>query len=217
MLKEQYFTEQNAKSKVKQWEKQLCPYRKRGRELNLQNSALLIIDMQNYFLDKKSHAFVPASSLVVKNIKKVLSFYRKECLPVIFTYFAVTKSETDPILKWWGDTVYEGSIQSRIIRELRFQSNEIVIRKRSYSAFYKTKLEQILKSKKIKEIVITGVLTNLCCETTARDAFARGFQVFFPADATAAYTEEMHLATLKNLSYGFATPFFVEKLLKNDL
>lgn len=56
----------------------------------------------------------------------------------------------------------------------------------------------------IKEVIVTGVMTNLCCETTAREAFVRGFRVFFSTDATATSLPELHDATLKNLAYGFA-------------
>lgn len=51
---------------------------------------------------------------------------------------------------------------------------------------------------------MTGVMTNLCCETTAREAFVKGFRVFFSTDATATLDLELHEATLKNLAYGFA-------------
>ena len=51
---------------------------------------------------------------------------------------------------------------------------------------------------------MSGIMTNLCCESTARDAYYRDYRVFFPADATGSVTEEMHLASLLNLAYGFA-------------
>ena len=56
-------------------------------------------------------------------------------------------------------------------------------------------------------------MTNLCCETTARDAFMRGFRVYFLLDGTATCTEEYHLATLKNLAYGFAYIVTCEEML----
>ena len=61
--------------------------------------------------------------------------------------------------------------------------------------------------------MVTGVVTHLCCETTARSAFVRGFQVTFPVDATVTYGEEHHLATLLNLAHGFAAVGFVEDVL----
>jgi bifunctional isochorismate lyase/aryl carrier protein len=56
-------------------------------------------------------------------------------------------------------------------------------------------------------------MTHLCCETTARAAFTRGFQVFFPIDGSATYTREFHLATLRNLGHGFASLVTVQSLM----
>ena len=85
------------------------------------------------------------------------------------------------------------------------QPEDTIIKKDRYSAFYKTDLEETLRAKNIKDLVLGGVMTNLCCETTARDAFVRDFRVLFLADGTSTTTADFHLATLKNLSYGFAT------------
>lgn len=67
-----------------------------------------------------------------------------------------------------------------------------------------TNLEEKLKKMGVEEVIVSGVMTNLCCETTAREAFVRGFRVFFSTDATATTSEDLHQATLKNMAYGFA-------------
>lgn len=79
-----------------------------------------------------------------------------------------------------------------------------MVEKNTYSAFRNTRLEEKLLEMGAKEVIVTGVMTNLCCETTAREAFVRGFRVFFSADATATSDSELHEAALKNLAYGFA-------------
>jgi len=62
--------------------------------------------------------------------------------------------------------------------------------------------------------VVCGVMTHLCCETTAREAFVRGFEVFFPVDGTASYNQKFHEASLQNLAHGFAILTTVEQLLQ---
>ncbi|MCI0474025.1 MAG: isochorismatase family protein, partial [Ignavibacteria bacterium] len=57
---------------------------------------------------------------------------------------------------------------------------------------------------KIEDVVITGIMTNMCCESTARDAYFRDYRVFFLSDGTGSINEEMHLASLLNLAFGFA-------------
>src|SRR5690606_22853989 len=65
-------------------------------------------------------------------------------------------------------------------------------------------LETVLIDKGVDTLVITGAMTNVCCESTARDAYALGYRVFFISDATAALTDEEHNAALLNLSMCFA-------------
>jgi nicotinamidase-related amidase len=72
------------------------------------------------------------------------------------------------------------------------------------SGFYNTDLETVLRGLKIEDLVVSGVMTNLCCESTARDAYFRDYRVFVPADGTGTITEEMQLASLLNLAFGFA-------------
>jgi isochorismate hydrolase len=76
-------------------------------------------------------------------------------------------------------------------------------------------LDTTLRSKGVRDVIISGVMTNLCCETTARDAFMRGYRIFFLIDGTATGRSEHHLATLKNLGFGFAYLITCDELIKN--
>ena len=82
-------------------------------------------------------------------------------------------------------------------------SKGVVLQKKQYDAFHQTDLESILRGRGVEQVVVTGVMTHLCCETTARAAFVRGFEVFFCVDGTATYTEELHHAALLTLTHGF--------------
>jgi isochorismate hydrolase len=114
--------------------------------------------------------------------------------------------------RWWRDLIKQDEERSLITRE--FDTNQATtILKNQYDAFYGTDLENILRREGITQVVITGVMTHLCCETTARSAFMRGFEVFFTVDGTATYNEEFHRATLLNLAHGFAVPVLMEELL----
>jgi nicotinamidase-related amidase len=82
--------------------------------------------------------------------------------------------------------------------------SEKVIFKHRYSAFYNTDLETVLRCLRVEDVVVSGIMTNMCCESTARDAYYRDYRVFFLADGTGSVCEEMHLASLLNLAFGFA-------------
>jgi nicotinamidase-related amidase len=104
---------------------------------------------------------------------------------------------------WWEGMCIDGSPESEIHGAIAPLPGEKVVSKHRYSAFYGTDLEIVLRCLKVEDLVICGIMTNLCCESTARDAYFRDFRVFIPADAMASISEEMHLASLLNLAFGF--------------
>ncbi len=161
-------------------------------------SAILFIDLQEYFRE--------IALPILTNIKKILVRGREKNIPIIFTQHSHAPGESQGILgDWWPELIIKGTPESQLLPELEVQPSEIVIGKNRYNAFYNTGLEQSLIEAKISDVIIAGVMTNLCCETTAREAFVRDFRVFFLADGTATVNEEFHMASLVNLSYGFAT------------
>jgi isochorismate hydrolase len=171
-----------------------------------QKSALLIIDMQQYFCNPHSHAYFKDSIKIIPQIFQLITLYRQRSLPIIFTRYALLLTESPGAMgRWWNDVLYDNDVFSKIIDQFHPRSNEYVIRKTQYSAFYKTNLQKILKSLKVTNILITGVLTHLCCETTARDAFMKNYDVFFVSDANASDKKAFHEASLCNLYDGFAT------------
>ncbi len=93
-------------------------------------------------------------------------------------------------------------------------ADEFVLRKTTYDAFLGTDLEAILRSRKIDQVLVTGVLTHMCCETTARSAFCRGFQVHVAADATAASNEERHIGSLLAMADSVAIVESTGEILK---
>ncbi|MEM0492672.1 MAG: isochorismatase family cysteine hydrolase [Candidatus Thermoplasmatota archaeon] len=172
---------------------------------SLKDSALLIIDMQYFFCKPGSHAYIKDAPHIIRKIQVLLNVYREEHLPVIYTRHALLRSESPGAMgRWWRDTLYDDEERSAIDDRIKPLPGEIVIRKTRYSAFYDTDLEKILKNSNINSLVITGVLTHLCCESTARDAFIRDYNVFLVIDATASDDKKLYNASLLTLSDGFA-------------
>lgn len=209
MRDENYVTAENIGQKSAEW-LQLAEGRRRAKKnfmLAPEKSALLVIDMQRFFTDSGSHAFIPAVNAILPNILALIDAYRKNGLPVIFTRHAFLPDEDPGILgKWWRDALREGDEFAELDPRITPAKGELVLRKNRYSAFANPELEKRLRRDKISQIVIAGVLTHLCCESTARDAFMRDFEVYFVVDATATDDEELHCATLQTLSDGFAVP-----------
>jgi isochorismate hydrolase len=200
-VKEDYFENIESKSNEFLSSIYLSPGYRRVN-FDLKDTALLVIDMQNYFTDKNSHAFIPASKSIIKRIKNLISLFRENNKNIIFTRHINTIENANMLSKWWNYIIIEGNM-SEITNKFDIKNSKVLV-KSQYDAFYQTELESYLVSRGVKKLVITGVATHLCCETTARSGFVRGFEIFFPVDCTATYDESFHLATLKNLSHGFA-------------
>jgi ureidoacrylate peracid hydrolase len=83
------------------------------------------------------------------------------------------------------------------------QANEPIVIKHRYSAFINTRLDSILRTYKIENVILTGVSTNVCVESTARDAYMMDYNLVFLSDCTAAYAREDHEATLRTMSRNF--------------
>ena len=177
---------------------ELKPYRERKAMINPRHAALLAIDMQNFF-----HRIAQP---VLRNVLRVIQSCRQKNIPIIFTQHGHTEKESDGgrLGEWWGELIVGGTEDWKFLSEMKIESGDRVLPKKRYSAFFETDLDATLRSKGIQDLIISGVMTNLCCETTARDAFMRDYRVFFLIDGTATGKGELHLATLKNLGFGFA-------------
>ncbi|MFA7362170.1 MAG: isochorismatase family cysteine hydrolase [Candidatus Kapaibacterium sp.] len=201
-----YITPETLNAKTSEWLKKVSPYNKTDLKLNSNKSALIVIDMQNFFLDQASPTFTCGGPVILPNIKSLIDIFREKSRPVIYTCHVHHPEKLDAgIMEWWWKGMcIEGSEESKVYKSIAPLKGEKIVYKHRYSSFYNTDLETVLRVLKIEDVVVTGIMTNMCCESTARDAYYRDYRVFFPADATGSINEEMHFASLLNLSFGFA-------------
>ncbi|KPJ50497.1 hypothetical protein AMJ40_02820 [candidate division TA06 bacterium DG_26] len=209
-----YVTKEDLTAKCARWLEHINSYNVHRMELNVPKCVLLVIDMQNFFLQPKSPAFLCAGLAILPRLKRFIQVSRKAKIPIVYTSHAHHPDRIDAgILEWWwSEMCIEGTEESRIHAEVAPRAHEKVISKHRYSAFYNTDLETILRCCGTEDVIVSGVMTNICCESTTRDAYFRDYRVFFLADGTASSTEEMHCASLLNLAYGFAYITTIEQL-----
>ena len=160
------------------------------------------------------------SSLVMPNHIRLLDFFRNNGLRIIYvTVGPQLPDMTDMVPLSRGESAAErqrgrgrkyarwmapaGSFEHRILEDIKPMPGELVINKTSYGAFNSTSIDQTLRNMGIDFLVITGVATHACVETTARDAADRGYRCVMVDDATATFTKYLHDATLR----AFATLF----------
>lgn len=211
MHKEKYFTKGNIAAAAAKMADAL-PVNRRAAAFSPAHSALLIIDMQRYFLHARSQAFLPAAPAIITNINALIAAFEKAARPVWFTRHGNDLQDGGQMASWWRTLLTRDHPLGAMAAALDFHGQPI-IEKTQYDAFFNTDLESRLRQSNTKQLVITGVATHLCCESTARSAFMRGLAVFFIIDGTATWNRELHFASLRSLAHGCAVPFLTGDLL----
>lgn len=171
----------------------------RPTQPDLPHAALLVIDMQEYFRG--------IASPVLGRVGELIRQLRTAGIPIIYTQHGHEDPARDGgmLYQWWDELIMVGGPEWTLLPELAPAAEDRIFAKTRYSAFVGTGLHEHLRQTGITDVVIAGVMTNLCCETTARDAFVRDYRVFFLTDGTATASPAHHAASLDNLGYGFAT------------
>lgn len=150
--------------------------------------AVLTNDLQ-YDLVQKNIERIEAVGNATRTICDFLDKMRSLEVPII--HLQLINNPDDPNAERYGSylPVIKGSEGARIIAEFLHKS-DIVIEKNKDSGFYETELEKTLKELGINTVIITGMQTQICVQTTAADAFFRGFKVIIPEDAVVSAREE---------------------------
>lgn len=188
-------------------------------ELNLQRTALIVVDMQKVFCKPDGALYVKNAENIVGNIKHLTETARKAKMPIIYLRHIVRGDGSDTgIMKDMYPNVDEilkrDTDGVEIIEELTPKPHDIIVDKLFYSGFHDTDLDTILRAQDINTIIICGTVTNVCCETTVRDAAHREYKVIFLSDANAAMdypdmgwgdisAEEIQKVTLTVIAYEF--------------
>jgi ureidoacrylate peracid hydrolase len=98
--------------------------------------------------------------------------------------------------------------------KIRPSADEAIVIKHRFGAFESTDLDLVLRSQGIRTVIMTGIATNVCVETTARQAFLRDYYVVFTSDCTATYSQRAHEGTLENTEHFFGQVTTSEEIMK---
>ncbi len=196
-----------------------------------ESTALIIVDMQ-YHDASAEHGFTLAleqarpgsmsyyserlEHVVVPTLAALLRYFRERGMPVIYlTLGAEYQDYRDlaPRFRGWlraleaatgvADVFWAGNPAFAIRRELTPEPQDVVFRKRTFSGFNSSDLSEYLRYADISTLVLGGVTTNACIDSTARDAADRGYSCVIVEDATADYDETAHFATLNAFHFNF--------------
>jgi ureidoacrylate peracid hydrolase len=203
---------------------------RRGRlerfpKLDAAKTALVVIDLQNVFMLPGMPVAVPAALEIIPNVNRLATGVREAGGRVVWVKM---KSEDDD--RGWEvfarglkreylarvtEALKPGSHGYALHADLQVQPEDHHVTKTRFSAFIQgsSPLDSLLHDLSMDTVIVAGTLTNVCCESTARDAMMLNYKTIFPSDANAALSDAEHNATLQNMMRTFADVCTVDELL----
>jgi nicotinamidase-related amidase len=159
--------------------------------------ALLVIDMLNDFVKEGAPLEVPSARNVIPAIKREIETSHTQNSPVIYICDSHKPDDIEFSRFGWPPHAVKGTEGAKIIQEITPSRDDIVVEKTTYSGFYNTGLEEILKELGVKTVRLTGCVTHICILFTASDAVLRGYNVEVLREGVAGISREDHEAALR--------------------
>ena len=161
------------------------------------SKALLVVDMLNDFVDEGGSLFVPRTRDIVGAVADRIKSAKASGIPVFFVNDS--HEEDDKEFKVWPKHCVKGTEGAKIVSELDTVEG-FCVEKTTYSGFFETTLDGILKRRDVTELIIVGCVTNICILHTASDAILRGYKVTVPRDCVAGLDKADEDAALKHMA-----------------
>lgn len=165
--------------------------------LETHRAALLVHDMQRYFMRPYDLAAEPATTLVA-NIAQLVRAARKAGVPVFYTAQTGDQERCDRGLQadLWGPGMSRSPEHQDILPELAPEEGDMVLVKHRYSAFQRSNLETLMRARGRDQLLVCGVYAHIGCQLTAAEAFQRDIEPFMVADALADFSRDKHMAAI---------------------
>ncbi len=164
---------------------------------------ILVTDMLNDFIYGRLKS-VRARKIIPK-IKYLLDFARRKNIPIFYCNDEHLLS--DPEIRVWGAHAMKGTMGANVVRDIKPTNNDLMIPKRGYSAFDKSRLEKALKStyngKGPTTLIMTGIHTHICIKHSTYDAFRRGYDTIIAEDGVNAFTKNDHIFGLEYMKANY--------------
>jgi ureidoacrylate peracid hydrolase len=194
-------------------------------QLDLARTAHLVVDLQNGFMEPGAPVEVPFAREIVPDVNAISAAVRKAGGVNVFLRMTVDAESQRSWSNWFAwfpvntmgvsEAFARGAHHWTLWPELDVQDTDLKVDKTRFGAFVPgaSNLHELLQARGIDTLIITGTLTNCCCESTARDAMQMNYKLIFVADANAAITDAAHNATLDNMCMLFADVMTTDEVL----
>jgi ureidoacrylate peracid hydrolase len=197
------------------------------QRIDLPRTAHIVVDLQNGFMEAGAPVEVPVAREIVPNVNRISAAVRAHGGHNVFLRMTVDAQSRASWSNWFAHLHSPDSATSltdaftrdahywRLWPTLQVADRDLTVDKYRFGAFVPgaSRLHEILQRIGIDTLIISGTLTNCCCESTARDAMQMNYKIIFVADATAALSDAAHNATLENMAFLFGDVMSTEELL----
>lgn len=197
-------------------------------QLDLRRTAHLVVDMQNGFMEPGAPVEVPVAREIVPHVNAIAAAVRRGGGRNVFLRMTVTEQDRGSWSNWFAHLQTQASAAAirsgfapgahywQLWPGLTVDPADTLVEKRRFGAFVPgaSDLHERLQAWGVDTLIISGTLTNCCCESTARDAMQMNYKIVFVSDANAALTDEAHNATLENMALLFGDVMSTAELLE---
>ena len=195
--------------------------------LDMQRTAHLVVDLQNGFMESGAPVEVPVAREIIPNVNSISAAVRRSGGRNVFLRMTVDSASQSSWSNWFaymhtqrgGADIAKAFARNahywQLWPELEVAAYDHIVEKTRFGAFVPgaSSLHELLQAHNIDTLIITGTLSNCCCESTARDAMQMNYKVIFVSDANAALTDAAHNATLENMATLFADVMSTREVL----
>ena len=183
--------------------------------INKESTAILVVDMLNDFLKPGGKMVLDIGKVIIEPSSRLLERARNNRIPIVYVNDSHRPGlRQDREFKKRAEHCIEGTWGAEVIRELKPQEGDFVVKKRRFSGFYETDLDLTLKDLKIDTVIIIGVVTNICVRSTVHDAFFRGYKVIIPRDCVMATGEREQESSLYDIETHFGEVAASERIIE---
>lgn len=186
-------------------------------QIESNRSAMLIHDMQKYYLKPLMTENEGPGRDLIKNIKRVKEACVASNVPVIYTVCQPCEhvEQRGLLNDFWGRGMTDTVNNVEIVDGIRPDKEDHIVVKHKYSAFYMSNLMDILKALKRDQLIITGVYSHIGCLATALDALMRDIQVFYIADAVGDFSLDFHMSSITTVGNCCGQIYLTEMLTES--
>lgn len=197
-------------------------------DMGTKSAALVVVDMQNAFCNADGSFTAMGADMqmcadAIPGCRQLIDSAHTAGVPVIYLQTEWRSDFTDggvifnEIMGGMAENqaLVTGTWDAQIVDELKPEDRDYIIYKKRFSDFYGTQLEPLLTSLRTDSLIVCGVTTNICVESTVRDGAQRDYRCFVPKNAVGEVSQEMHDAGLRAMEYGFAKIVTVDDVVQD--